>query len=84
MAATAIKGILKRILEPLLVGFSTKDLSLSFLGGKAKLRDIEVNVDAINEKLNQMQGVSCYSIQCVDSRARLTPFTYPYVPAYQP
>jgi hypothetical protein len=58
MAATLIKSILKKVLEPFLVGFSTKDLSLSFLGGNAKLRDVEVNVDAINEKLNGNQGVS--------------------------
>lgn len=58
MAASYIKGILKKILEPLLVGFSTKDLSLSFLGGNAKLRDIDVNVDAINKMLHEMQGVS--------------------------
>ena len=53
MATTVIKRILERVLKPFLVGFSSKDLSLSFLGGKAALRDIEVNVDAINEKLNE-------------------------------
>ena len=47
----------RRVLEPFLVGFSTKDLSLSFLGGKAALRDVEVNVDAVNEKINEQPGV---------------------------
>jgi len=39
------------------VGFDAKDLSLSFLGGKAALRDVEVNVEAVNELLNQQPGV---------------------------
>lgn len=46
-----------RVLQPFLVGFSTKDLSLSFLGGKAALRDVEVNVDAVNEQLNKQPGM---------------------------
>ena len=45
------------MLEPFLVGFSTKDLSLSFLGGKAALRDLEVNVEAVNEQINKQPGV---------------------------
>jgi hypothetical protein len=46
-----------RVLEPFLIGFETRDLSLSFLSGKAALRDLEVNVDAVNEKLNEQPGV---------------------------
>lgn len=46
-----------RVLQPFLVGFTTKDLSLNFLSGKAALRDVEVNVDAINEKINENPGV---------------------------
>lgn len=45
-------------MQPFLVGFSTKDLSLSFLSGKAALRDVEVNVEAVNEKLSEIPGVT--------------------------
>ena len=57
MATTLIKHILKRFLQPYLEGFKTKDLSLSFLSGKAALRDIEVNVNAVNELMNMAPGM---------------------------
>jgi hypothetical protein len=54
---TTFQTIHIRVLQPFLVGFTTKDLSLNFLSGKAALRDVEVNVDAINEKINENPGV---------------------------
>ena len=57
MATTIIKRIVKRLLEPFLEGFKTSDLSLSFLSGKAALKDVEVNCAAVNALLNEAPGI---------------------------
>ena len=50
------------------MGFNTKDLSLSFLGGNAALKDVEVNIDAVNEMLNQQPGVRLARLLVVTPR----------------
>ena len=49
-----IKSVLRPYIELFAVGFSTDQLSLSLLSGKGVIEDLEVNVDAVNDKLEEL------------------------------